>query len=247
METNLVVAVEEALQSPMDRRNLIKMMAGAGALALTGLQSLPRRANAAQGEYYRTTDSLNLRKSASTSAQVLLVMPAGAMVQDLGEQSNNFKKIAYQGTSGWAHSGYLELTNGGSSDPPAYLGDAVTTTSVNFRTGPSNGHSVIQVLPKSTTVTYSDRVEYGYRFVKYNGRGGWVYDDYLTPAGGEGPVAFTTTAYVNMRKSPSTSAQVIVVVPAGETVLDYDLEVRNGWRGVDWKGKVGWIYGDYLK
>jgi uncharacterized protein YraI len=244
------LAIANEPDATIDRRHVLKMMAGAGALALTALNGFSGKAGAqeaaALGDYYRTSDRLNLRETPSTSAKVLTVMPAGAIVQDLGQQSNDFRKVAYQGISGWAHNGYLELTNGGSSDPPVVLGDAVTTTSVNFRTGPSNGHAIIRVLPKGTTVKYTDRVLYGYRFVKYDGQNGWIYDDYITPADGEGPIAFTTTARVNMRKGPGTSYQVLLVVPAGETVLDYDLVVKNGWRGVDWNGNVGWISGDYL-
>ena len=125
----------------------------------------------------------------------------------------------------------------------------MTTSSVNFRSGPSTGHQVYRVLPKGTVIDISDRVEYGFRYVKHNGQGGYVYDDYIAPYGGEddGAVHFVTTARVNMRSKPSKSAPVITVIDEGEEVLDYDLVMSNGYRGVDYNGTVGWVYDAYLQ
>jgi uncharacterized protein YraI len=256
VETKAQVVAGEVvggLESALDRRRMLKLIAGAGALAVAGAVSLPGRAGAqeaqATGDYYRTTARLNLRAQPNTSAKILLVLPEDALVQQVAPIQNGFRKVAYQGTSGWAHSDYLTISNGGSSDPPTWIGLGVTTSSVNFRTGPSTGHQVIRVLSRGSVLDISDRVENGFRYVKYNGQGGYVYDDYIAPqdSGEDGPVRFKTTARVNMRAKPSTSAKVIVVVPAGEEVLDYDLVMANGFRGVDWKGKVGWIYDDYLQ
>ena len=56
-----------------------------------------------------------------------------------------------------------------------------------------------------------------------------------------------TTTAVNLRADASTSAKVIKVVPKGATVIDYDLVMSNGFRGVDYNGTVGWIYDTYLQ
>jgi hypothetical protein len=62
---------------------------------------------------------------------VLLVMPGGATVKDLGSSKNGFINVEYQGTAGWAHGAYLVPTN--SDLAPPITGEAVTTSSVNFR------------------------------------------------------------------------------------------------------------------
>ncbi|MEA2531227.1 MAG: zinc D-Ala-D-Ala carboxypeptidase [Thermomicrobiales bacterium] len=240
------------LNTPVGRRHLLKMMAGAGALAIVGASALPGKvgaqdAEATVGGYYRTTTQLNLREKPSTSAKILLVMQENALVEYLGETKNGFRKVAHQGTAGWAHRDYLTVSNGGSSDPPVIVGQGVTTTSVNFRTGPTTGHQVIRVLARGTVVDVSDTERYGFRYAVHNGRGGWIYDDYLAPYGGEGPAVFTTTSAVNLRAKPSTSAKILLVVKQGETVYDYDLEIANGFRSVDYKGTVGWIYNTYLE
>jgi uncharacterized protein YraI len=233
----------------MDRRRLLKVVAGVGAAAVAGAASLPRGAAAREvvtGGYFRTTAALNLRAKPNLTAKIILVMPKGAGVEYLGETKNGFRKVAYQGTGGWAHKDYLEITNGGSDDPPVIIGQAVTTTAVNFRSGPSTGHQVYRVLPKGTVIEYADTERYRFRYVKYNGQGGWIWDDFLAPQGGEGPAVFTTTTAVNLRAKPSLSAKVLMVVAKGQTVLDYDLELANGFRSVDYLGTVGWIYDAYL-
>jgi uncharacterized protein YgiM (DUF1202 family) len=240
------------LNSTMDRRQVVKLISGASALAVVGAVGLAGRAGAqeaaAVGDYYRTTARLNLREKPSTSAPVITVLPLNALVQQVAPMQNGFRKVAYQGKNGWAHADFLEISNGGSSDPPNFIGQGVTTTAVNFRSGPSTGHKIYGVLSKGTVLDISDRVEYGFRYVKYNEQGGYVYDDYIAPYGGEddGAVHFITTARVNLRAKPSKSAKVLMVVNAGEEVLDYDLELANGYRSVDYKGSVGWIYNAYL-
>ena len=62
----------------------------------------------APGSMIRTTTApLNLRAGASLQDKVLLVIPQGATVTDLGNLSNNFSKVTYNGTTGWAHIDYL--------------------------------------------------------------------------------------------------------------------------------------------
>jgi uncharacterized protein YgiM (DUF1202 family) len=245
-----------ALVSNTGRREFLKMALGASALALVGTTAVTKIAGAKvldDSSHYRTTSALNLRQKPSTSAKILTVMPQGALVENLDEVSNGFVKVAYEGTGGWAHSNYLEVSNGGSAPPGEYIGDGITNDSVNFRTGPSTGHSVIQVLKKGTIVAMTDRIEYGFRVVKYNGKTGYVYDAYLDNydggggnSGGDGSTKFKTTTAVNLRAKASTSSKILLVVPKGATVLDYDLVMSNGFRGVDYKGTVGWIYDDFL-
>lgn len=245
--------INGGLESALDRRWVLKLIGGAGALAIAGAVTLPGKAGAqeaqAVGDYYRTTARLNLRAQPNTSAKILLVLPENALVQQVAPIQNGFRKVAYQGTTGWAHSDYLAISNGGSSDPPTWIGIGVTTSSVNLRSGPSTGHQVLKIVPKGAAIDISDRVEYGFRYVKYNGQGGYVYDDYIAPqdSSEDGPVRFKTTARVNMRAKPSTSAKIIKVIEKGEYVLDYDLVMANGFRGVDYQGTVGWIHDDYLQ
>ncbi|MER3403918.1 MAG: hypothetical protein C4289_01015 [Chloroflexota bacterium] len=106
---------------------------------------------------------------------------------------------------------------------------------------------MFRVLPKGTTVEISNLVHNGFRYVIHNGQAGWISDQYVAPADGGGPAIFTTTTAVNLRAKPSTSAAILLVVPAGAVVNDYDLELVNGFRSVDYTGTVGWISNAYLQ
>ena len=64
----------------------------------------------------------------------------------------------------------------------------------------------------------------------------------FVPLGADTILGVALDAVLGMRETP----HVIVVVPAGARVLDYDFVMSNGFRGVDYNGKVGWIYDAYL-
>ncbi len=50
---------------------------------------------------------MNLRAEPSTSARILTVMPSGARVMLLDGYSNGFRKVSYNGLTGWAYTAYL--------------------------------------------------------------------------------------------------------------------------------------------
>ena len=54
-----------------------------------------------------TTSALNLRAEPSLSAKILTVMPSGARVKLLDGYSNGFRKVSYNGLTGWASTAYL--------------------------------------------------------------------------------------------------------------------------------------------
>ena len=57
--------------------------------------------------YATTTAALNLRAEPSLSARILRVMPSGARVRLLDGYANGFRKVSYDGTTGWARTDYL--------------------------------------------------------------------------------------------------------------------------------------------
>lgn len=127
--------------------------------------------SSSSGQTARVIDgSLNLRSSASTSSSVLLVMPDGASVSLLGQSSNGFTLVSYQGTQGWAYSQYL--SSGGGTR-------TVFDGSLNLRSAPSTTATVLRVMPDGATVTLLDESQNGFSQVSYNGVTGWAFSDYL--------------------------------------------------------------------
>ncbi|CAN5519302.1 hypothetical protein BH09CHL1_BH09CHL1_00740 [soil metagenome] len=231
----------------VNRRGLIKGMIGAAAVAAFAGGAAIQGASALENSMsYRTTTALNLRKSASSSAQILLVIPAGAIVENLVDSQNGYRKVAFQGTSGWAYEDFLEVSNSGSTTPPVVIGTATLIVAANFRTGASDGHPVIEVLAAGDIVEYTDKTLYGYRGVYNDDTFGWIYEDYLSLDSGGDAVPYYTLVPANFREAPNVNGEIITVLPAGVQVLDYDGVMENGYRGVDYNGTVGWIYDDYL-
>jgi uncharacterized protein YgiM (DUF1202 family) len=134
------------------------------------------------------------------------------------------------------------------AQPPIYV---TTTVALNLRNEPSLSAKVILVLPKGTKVRWTDQVVNGFRYVVYEnnqtGTPGWAFDKYLAPVVAEEPAYFTTMAALNLRAQPNGTAAIKLVVPAGATVIDYDLApLVNGYRGVDYNGTVGWVSDAFL-
>jgi uncharacterized protein YraI len=65
-----------------------------------------------------TTDALNLRSGPSTAYTVLAVMPSRARVNVLGQSSNGFEAVTYNGQRGWAFSQYLAYSSPPAPPPP---------------------------------------------------------------------------------------------------------------------------------
>ena len=222
----------------LSRRGLLGLMAGATVAVASG--SFVRDASANSGVAYTTTAALNLRKYANSSSTILLVVPNGAVVVDYdGEVVNGYRSIDYGGSVGWVLNSYL--VEGIQS--PVIIGGARTTSNVNFRKGPGSNFAVIKVVPKGTWVEITATVQNGFRKVVVNSTVGWIADAFL---GGDDSGAFVTTAKVNLRSGASTSYSVKLVLPSGATVIDYDDDIVNGFRHVEYMGITGWVSNAYL-
>jgi len=56
-----------------------------------------------------------------------------------------------------------------------------------------------------------------------------------------------TTARVNLREGPSASADVLLTIPSGASVLAVAADATNGFYEVSYEGEVGWAHGAYLR
>jgi uncharacterized protein YraI len=235
-------------RSVIGRRQVLRIAAALGVAAVGGgalATSVDAQEAAATG-YYRTTAALNLRTGPGTRRRVLRVMPANALVSDLGGNKNGFRQVSYEGTNGWAYLAYLTVADGGQNPDPVIGGTARTTTAVNLRSGPSIGHQVLRVLSRDTRVQTSTTVQSGFRYVVHDGLAGWVYDDFLATEGdspAEGTLVATTA--LNLRAEPSTSAKVLRVMPAGSAVKPTG-RGSGQYAQVVYQGITGWAATAYL-
>lgn len=223
------------------RRRMFGLIAGAGVAVAAG--TLVRESSANSGVSYMATSRLNLRSRPNTSSSVILILPANAVVVDYdNEVVNGFRSVDYKGSVGWVSTMYLTSD----ANPPALeiVGSARTTSNVNFRDGASAGSGVIKVVPKGTWVDFTSSIMNGYRQVRIDGTYGWIADAFL---GGSNAGAFFTTDSVNFRTGAGTSFPVKFVLIEGITVVDYDGEIVNGFRSVEYQGTTGWVSNAFLR
>lgn len=122
-----------------------------------------------------TTDSLNLRVGPRTTERVVVVMPAQSRVVLTGRSQNNFLELSYNGKTGWAHRDYLAID--GTTLAPST--SAVTTDSLNMRSGPATSYEVLTLMPRGAKVTLTGQTNNGFHSVSYNGFTGWAFSAYL--------------------------------------------------------------------
>lgn len=132
-----------------------------------------------------TTSDLNLRDGPSTSDDVIQVMPPGAEVTLTGGAENGFYSVEYRGTEGWAFAEFLMTGDDGGSSAG---GEAVVTSSLNLREGPSTNDDVIDVMPAGAAVSVNGGTDNGFYPVTYRGTDGWAHGDYLDFDGGSAVV-----------------------------------------------------------
>src|SRR3954467_11779312 len=163
-------SVSAAAKMRMDRRRVLKGAFGGGIAAIAG-GVMVKTADATSGPgMFRTTSSLNLRKSASTQAQVLTVMPKGAILGNLGQSNNGFSKVRYHGQTGWASNAFLDGALGpAGGDPFTVTDDAKTRTSANLRTLPPTSDDIIKVVPQGKTVELTNWLEGDFRYIFVDG------------------------------------------------------------------------------
>ena len=240
--TTTTMNVDSALSVAMNRRRLVRLLgASTAAVLVTGLAvTSPASAAPSAGSYFTTTD-LNLRAKPSGTAKVLLIMPQGVAVEEIGMSRNGYLKVRYQGKAGYAYLDYL--TTRPINADPTITGMESTNTDVNLRSGPGTNHSVLRVLAPHTEISISDKVIDGFRYVVHLGLAGWVWDEYI--GGSIGSDTLTTTSALNHRARASITAKVLSVIPAGAVVTN-NHESANGYRLVTFKGVQGWCAADYL-
>lgn len=244
-----------------------------GAAPLAGGSASVAKQIACDCSILYTTSDLNLRSGPGTSYGVISVIPDVTKVQryNAAGEENGFAKVYYDGNAGWASLDYLSEDNSGSGSggfggyaPEAYdeslITDAgvITSDNVNFRWGPGTDYEIQDVLQPGEQVAWTDVVVNNYRYVWHAGYEGWIHTDYVAIDEGQYPIeggagggtfkpgsALVTTSALNLREQPSTSSDVLLVMPEGASVTAH-AEIENGFITVTYNGITGWAYMDYL-
>lgn len=165
-----------------------------------------------------TTDSVKLRKTASTSATVVKTLEKGTLVEVTGA-SGNFYAVKADGKSGYVMKQYIDTEEGSIVTPTpvpvetvsGYPYNTRTLDEVNLREKKSTSSSILKVIPKNAEITVKS-VSGTYAEVTYQGKDGWVKKDYILVKKVVKPTA-TPTAVPTL--SPEEDAGGYIVLQKG--------------------------------
>ena len=211
------------------------------------LLAIPAAADKTLGAY--TTSSLNLRKSAGTSASILTVMPKGAEVIVIST-SNGWSKVMYNNTIGYASKTYLKSSSSVSGN---FGTGTITGSDVRMRKGAGTSYAIIGAYDKGTKMTVTGAKGNWYA-VKYNGKTGYVSGDYMTlSVTPKSTGTSTTTQYtgtitgsdVRMRKGAGTNYAIMGTYDKGTKMTITGSQ--KGWYKVSYNGKTGYVSSDYMR
>jgi len=194
------------------------------------------------------TEALNLRATASSSAAILTVMPAGATpvwYPANGVTSTGYVSVTYGAYTGWAFADYIIL----------YPASGSVTANMNLRSGAGTNYGVLLVIPSGGAVSVlSGPTPNGWYNVSYNGTAGYVLGTYLSFQ--DNNVSFVpgetprTTTSLRLRTGAGTSYGTIAVLPTNTqvTIISGPIFANTyGWYRVSSAYGTGWVAGDYLQ
>ena len=129
---------------------------------------------------------------------------------------------------------------------PEILATFKTTARVNLRQGPDAESGQLAMADANSVVEVLDFNDGVWFRVSYNRQLGYMYAQFLVEYTPEIITTFITTASVNLRPTPSTDGERIVLVGAGRTVEVIDF--RDGaWFAVEYNGRTGYMSADFLR
>ncbi|MED2971032.1 SH3 domain-containing protein [Fictibacillus sp. B-59209] len=207
-----------------------------------------------------TQGTLNMRKSASSSATVIVKLAKGTKVT-FYSQSKGWSKIAASGKIGYVGSAYLSTSKPAATTAapkPKTVTKYVMVKSgdtLTMRKSASASSTAVTKLKNGLAVTVYTESK-GWAKIKANGKNGYVSSVYLSAkkpvVSAPKPAApKTTTKYVkvtsdtlNLRKSPSANAAIITKLVNGLEVTVYS--ESKGWAKIKANNKDGYVNTSYL-
>jgi flagellum-specific peptidoglycan hydrolase FlgJ len=224
-------------------------------------------ANSGINQKMKTTATLNIRSTASTSGSIVGSLSQGSTVTATavknGTSVNGNTKWYYVSGKGWVSGAYLtEMTSSGSTSNNANGNTAnsginqkmKTTATLNIRSTASTSGSIVGSLSQGSTVTATavkngTSVNGNTKWYYVSGKG-WVSGAYLTSdsssssntsnatnTGNSINQKMKTTATLNIRSTASTSGSIVGSLSQGSTVTA--TAVKNG---TSVNGNNKWYY-----
>lgn len=241
------------------KKTLKLLFGGLGAALLLSLGSFMTTFAADHVTTMATTAPLNLRSGVGTDTSVITVIPEGTSVEVFSMTYDGWYNVKYNNQEGYAY--YVYLNFEGDEDGAVHDGKVTTmyaTAPLNIRQQPNTNAKIVGTLAYDEGVEVYSKHD-GWFSVKHNGVEGYCHGAYLNfgqadkvvETESEQAVAsntmndFVTTAPLNVRTAPSTTASIIGSFKVGDTVKVIGTE--GDWCKVEFNGTTGYSHGDWIQ
>lgn len=211
-----------------------------------------------------TTDAINLRKSASWSAEKIMVISKNSKV-NVVSKNGEWTQVNYNGNNGYAPTSYLSFSSDNTnSGGGSQAGEQVTPMNakgevsglksgetLNVREGSDTSYKVKFTLTKGQKVNVEGKASNGWYKINFNGQTGFASNKFIKiintaqPGDENTSNPYVTTDKVNLRKSKSWSSDAIMfTINKGETVNLISKD--SDWAKVSYKSSTGYVPLDYI-
>lgn len=117
----------------------------------------------------------------------------------------------------------------------------VTADVLNVRSGPGTNYAKVGRLVQGNKLNVIQRMNNGWYKISFNGKTAYVSGDYVYSSA----VYRVTATRLHFRTGPGTQYKSMGLINNG-TVLDVIRQESNGWYKISYKGKIGFVSGDYV-
>lgn len=156
---------------------------GDGAQTGEGTQTEePQQPEVIEIVYGTATTTVNVRASASTTADRIGSLSKGLQVKILEEMANGWSRVEFEGAEGYIKSEYLKktvVTQNGEADTNKVIGTVTATTNVRIRELPSTDSNTLGSFVEGRQLELL-AVENGWCKVLYDGKVAYVSEKYVT-------------------------------------------------------------------
>lgn len=219
--------------------------------------------------------SLNMRDAASMAGNVMMEIPRGATVIVTAEKGEWYG-VRYRGMNGYCMAKYLSIGMSGDDNTGETQYARVTTESggLNLRKSASKNASILTTIPRNTVIPVLNR-GLSWSKVTYNGKTGYVMNDFLTfgitvetpdtppatqpttppaaqpttPPAGDTQIpakARVTTAKGSLNLRKRASGSATILTTIPQyTVIDV-LGIEGTWTKTTYNGKTGYVMSAFL-
>ena len=209
----------------------------------------------------KVNGSLNVRSGPGTGNSIIGSLHNGDIVERIGISGSWIKIKMSGGRTGWVKSEYLVSpgTSGLTDSKPSEGGVKLKVKvngSLNVRSGPGTGNSVIGSLHNGDIVKRIGVSGSWSKIKMSGGKTGWVKSEYLVSPGTSGStnskpseggvkLKVKVNGSLNVRSGPGTGNSVIGSLHNGDIVKR--IGVSGSWSKIKMSGgKTGWVKSEYL-